>query len=338
MPRVTQTFLGFPFDSELFTQMWTEEPDPKLTAMIESGALVPDATIQSMIQNQGNLYTIPFYNILDGEPSNYDGQTDISITPVGGKSQSGIVYGRSKGFVARDFQGELSGSDPMTHIASTIGKYWQKQRQKILIGILNGVFATTSTNEYSLKFKQTHIFETGRSIGITDVNALMVQALGDNKTQFSMAIMHSHVAKKLEELEVLEFWKQTLASGVQRPMNIASVNGLTAIIDDSMPLDIATNTYTTYLLGMGALRNATGRVDVPSESGRDPETNGGQETLYTRLRETIHPNGFSFTIPEDNWTESPTNTQLFDGANWKAIYDPKSIAIAKLTSIEPPNA
>jgi len=332
MPRETQTFLGFPFDSELFTQLWTEEPDPKLTAMIESGAMVQDATIQARIQNDGNLYTIPFYNILEGDPSNYDGQTDISVTPVGGKSQSGIVYGRSKGFVARDFQGELSGSDPMGHIAATIGKYWQKQRQRILIGITRALFASTATNDYTLAFKEKHILNTGASIGVTDVNELMVQALGDNKTAFSLAVMHSQVAKRLENLQVLEFWKQTLASGVQLPMNIASVNGLTAIIDDS--LTPTGTVYETFLFGTGSLRNATGRVDVPSESDRNPEKNGGQETLYTRLRETIHPNGFSFIVPEDNWTESPTDPQLFSGDRWKAIYDPKSIAIAKLVTDE----
>ena len=69
---------GIPFDDEIFMNMWKEAPDPYLTAMIESGAMVEDPIIAGMIQNQGNIYTIPFYNTLDGEDQNYDGQTDIT--------------------------------------------------------------------------------------------------------------------------------------------------------------------------------------------------------------------------------------------------------------------
>ena len=36
------TIFGIPFDEELFMQMWNEAPDPYLTAMIESGAVVAE--------------------------------------------------------------------------------------------------------------------------------------------------------------------------------------------------------------------------------------------------------------------------------------------------------
>ena len=57
---------------------------------------------------------------------------------------------------------------------------------------------------------------------------------------------------------------------------------------------------------------------------------GGQETLYTRIRETIHPNGFSFKAPSSGWTESPTDAQLAATANWSLQFDPKAIPIASL--------
>ena len=67
------TIFGIPFDDELFLDMWREAQDPYLTAMIESGAVVEDSTIAEMIQGRGNIYTIPFYNTLDGEDMNYEG-------------------------------------------------------------------------------------------------------------------------------------------------------------------------------------------------------------------------------------------------------------------------
>lgn len=80
------TIFGIPFDDELFMQMWNEAPDPYLTAMIESGAVVEDPVIAGRITHDGNFYTIPFYNTLDGDDQNYDGRTDITVSEVGGGS------------------------------------------------------------------------------------------------------------------------------------------------------------------------------------------------------------------------------------------------------------
>ena len=60
------TIFGIPFDEELFLQMWGEAPDPVKTALLDSGVMVNDAAIASMIQSSGNLYTIPFFNVLSG--------------------------------------------------------------------------------------------------------------------------------------------------------------------------------------------------------------------------------------------------------------------------------
>lgn len=332
--RNTATFLGYPFDKELFMQMWSEAPDPVLTAMLESGAMITDSSIASQIQGDGNYYTIPYYNPLDGTPGNYDGKTDVPVKETSGTSQSGIVYGRTQGFMKRNFVAELSGSDPMRHIAGTVARFWAKYRQSVLLGILGGVFNTTDAGAYATEFKQTHIMKTGASIGVTDANRLMTKSMGDHKQEYSMAIMHSIVAERLENLQVLEFWKQTLASGIQRPLPLASYNGLTVVIDDGVP--VTGNEYTTYLFGNGVLRQANGRLDNPTGVESDEIKYGGVETLVTRLRETIHPYGWHYTIPIADWTESPTDEQLFDSANWSLRFNPKSIALSKLVTTESP--
>jgi hypothetical protein len=150
--------------------------------------------------------------------------------------------------------------------------------------------------------------------------------------------MHSNVAKTLENLQLLEFWKQTDANGIQRPMALGSANGYTVIVDDGVPVEKVggdgankdLSKYTTYLFGNGVIRTARGRVDVPVETVREAKKNGGQDELITRMRETIHPNGFSFKIPTSGWTESPTDAQLFAKANWDIKFDPKALPIARL--------
>ena len=336
------TYLNFPFDQEDFVQSWESAPDATKAAMMDCGALVEDSLIEARIQTDGCLYTVPFYSVLEGEPDNYDGATDISAAEPTGGSQTGVVYGRGKGFTARNFASELSGADPMSHIASTIGKYWAKQRQKALLSVLNAIFGISGSSGNAKKWKDNHAVnlasatETPYLIGATDLNDLATQAMGDNKNLFSLAIMHSNVAKSLENQQLLEFWKYTDANGIQRPTSLASVNGYTVIIDDGVPVENDSSTgltsYTTYLLGEGAIRTAKGRVEVPAEVYRDPAKNGGQDTLYTRIRETIHPNGFSFTAPSSGWTNSPTDEQLGASANWSIAFDPKAIPIAKLVT------
>lgn len=338
------TIFGIPFDEELFMQMWSEAPDPYLTAMIESGAVVDDPVIAGKIANNGNLYTIPFYDTLDGDDQNYDGQTDITVTEVSGGVQTGVVYGRAKGFFARNFTAELSGADPMGHIVTSVAKYWQKRRQKRLIGITDAVFGITGASGNAKVWNDNHTLDlssstaTAKKIEETDLNDLATLACGDHKDQFRLAIMHSNVAKTLENKQLLEYWKYTDPNGIQRPMNIASANGYTVIIDDGVPCvavgDSGDNKdlkkYTTYLFGQGVIRTAKGRVDRPIEPNRDAKKNGGQDELITRMRETIHPNGFSFTVPKSGWTESPTDAQLFATANWSIKFDPKAIPMARL--------
>lgn len=335
---------GIPFEEEIFLDLWREAPDPYLTAMIESGAVVEDSEIAGMIQSKGNQYTTPFYNTLSGEDQNYDGQTDITVEEVGGGFQTGIVYGRSKGFFARNFTAELSGADPMGHIASTIAKYWQKRRQGRLIGVTNAVFDITGASGHRKAWNDTHILDLSsstaeaRKIKETDLNDLATLACGDNKGAFGLAIMHSSVANTLENLQLLQYRKYTDQLGIQRKMQIADINGFTVLIDDGVPVEAVGGTegnsglyrYTTYLFGSGVIRTAKGRVDVPVETVREAKKNGGQDELITRMRETIHPNGFNFTIPSSGWTQSPTDVQLFNKANWDIKFDPKSIPMAKL--------
>ena len=338
------TIFGIPFDEEIFLNQWNEEPDPYYTAMLDSGILVEDPLIAGMIGEHSNLYTIPFYNTLDGEEQNYDGRTDINTSEIAGGTQTGIVYGRAKGFMARNFQGELSGSDPMGHIIAGVARFWQKKRQKRVIGLTDAIFGISGSTKNQKAWKEKHTLDLSsdtaseRKIEETDLNDLATEACGDHKDQFALAIMHSNVAKTLENKQLLEYWKYTDPNGVQRRLNIANVNGYTAIIDDGVPCVSVGGSgankdlkkYTTYLFGRGVLRIAKGRLDVPVEGHRDPAKNGGQDELYTRIRETIHPNGFSFKIPSSGWTDSPTDAQLFDSANWDIIFDPKAIPMARL--------
>ena len=148
--------------------------------------------------------------------------------------------------------------------------------------------------------------------------------------------MHSKVALNLATKDLLQYRKYTDPMGIERTLNIADINGYTVVIDDRVPAALNTTTevmeYTTFLLGTGCVRTADAPVDHPATVSRDEATNGGEETLWTRQRQTIHPNGFSFVKPTDGYTSSPTRTQLGTTANWTLARNPKEIAMAKIVS------
>ena len=338
-------YLNFHFDPELFLLNWQNTPDLTLTALYDSGAVQENAQIASLIANGGDFYTIPFYDVLGGTPVNYDGATNITATEHSGIAQNGVVYGRANAWKARQFIRDFnSGADPMQSITAQVAKFWQKRRQAILLKILEGVFSVTddSTDKWDAwQLHTTNLATTSSSAGAanrvdaTTIADTIQKAVGDNADAFGMAIMHSAVANALAKIDLLEYRKYTDANGVQRPLRIADINGMAVIIDDGVPVKASSSAtgekeYTTYLFGSGAIQHANAPVSMPYEEKRDALANGGEDYLITRVRETLHPNGFSFVLPSSGYTHSPTDAQLAAAANWRLVGDPKGIAMARI--------
>lgn len=344
-------FLGYPFDEEIFLLQWQAAQDPTRTAMIDSGAVQRNAEITRMIANGSNLFTIPFYNVLGGDDDNYDGTSNMTITDPTGGSQTGVVYGRMHAWRDKDFIRDFnSGANPMQQISAQVAKYWNKKRQNRLIKIMSGIFGITDdeTNYWDAwQLHTTNIAFAGTSGTAGDANNVseasaaeaVQKAVGDNAGIFTMAIMHSKIALNLAKQQLLQFRKYTDAAGIERTINIADWNGMTVIVDDGVPAttnekDTSAKDYTTYLFGAGAIQFAEAPVDTPVETDRDVTTGGGYNILATRLRETLHPNGFSYTLPTVSGSicSSPSDAQLGTAAQWKVVADPKLIPIARIVS------
>ena len=339
------TFLNYPFDEELFSYQWGQERDLVTDAMLNSGAVITDSDIANKISNGSDIYTTPFYKALSGAPVNYDGSTDITTSETSGDYLSGVVYGRAKGFKAKDFIADFnSGADPMSYIVSKVAKYWQDNKQTELLGILSAIFGINSGTYATAWADHTSNIAVTTETTPTAANKLAdasvaeaaQKALGQFSNEFSLAVMHSKVAMNLAALQLLQYRKYTDINGIERTLAIADINGFTVVIDDDVP--VVTNStshaveYTTYLLGLGSIRTADAPVDHPATTSRDEATNGGEETLWTRQRQTILPNGFSFKKPSSGYTSSPTTAQLSNKVNWEIKRNPKEIAIASIVS------
>lgn len=337
MSKVISNNLRYHYDEELFNNRWASEVDPTSLVLLESGAVVNDGTIENMISGGGNYYTIPFYKDLSGSVQDYDGATDIVSTDTEDGVQSGFVYGEAKGFKDTVFVRDFTGADPMGNIVARIAKFWNKQKQNRLLSVLQGIFNITGDADWAKH--TTNIATTGSTasdanrMGLTTLREATVKALGENADDFSIAIMHSTVALRLSNLQVLEYFKYNAANGMELDVRVARSGNLLVLVWDGVPVSTSAtatgeNEYTTYILGNGSILTADAPVERPSDLVYDAKTNGGQEELITRMRKTYHPNGFTFSMT--NMPISPSISDAQNGANWSRQMKAENIKIARV--------
>lgn len=332
------------FNQVAFGKYIENLPKAKKNELIKSEVLKGNAEIRKAFNSQGGTgYAIlPMYGRIEGQASNYDGVTNIEPKATKTFERGVVVIGRANAWVEDDFSEDITGGVSfMSNVARQVSDYFDEVDQDTLLSILKGLFSMTGGKNDD--FVNNHTFdisneELNNKIDVTTLNTAIQKACGDNKSKFNIVIMHSIIATNLENLNLLNYIKYTDVNGIQRDLGLATLNGKTVLIDDSMPID-EDGKYTTYILGKGAIDFEDIGVKVPYEIDRDPKTNGGQSTLYARTRKCFAPFGISYT-KQSQTTLSPTNEELTKGENWSlvkdtnngAYIDHKTIPIARIIS------
>ena len=335
------------FNPQAFKYKADRIPRTRMNEMRKSRVLTGNPDIRAVFTTQdGTAYArLAMRGLLDGDAVNYDGQTDITATSTKTFEQGVVVVGRAKAWVEKDFSYDITGGqDFMDNVAKQVADYWQDIDQDTLLAILRGVFAMTSTK--GAEFVKKHTYEVDGPMEATTLNSATAQACGDHKKKFSMIFMHSVVSTNLENLNLLTALKYTDKEGVTRDLTLYTWNGKLVIVDDGMPTEQAedgSTVYTSDVLGEGTINYEDIGAKVPYEMARDPKTNGGQDTLYTRQRKVFAPFGLSYEKAKQA-SLSPTDDELADGTNWDLVHsgeateaersyvNDKVIAIARIKS------
>lgn len=320
------------FNGEVFQGYIERIPNPNRTELIRSRAIRPRPDLATAMADQdgGNYLTTTMRGLINNNaPLNYDGVTDITAGSTVTFKHSRVVVGRAAAWTENDFSYDITGGqDFIENVAQQIAEYWNEIDQATIVHMLKGVFSMKDTE--GAKFVAAHtsdvtaVTNSEGKLGYMDgttLNTAIQKACGDNKGKFSLAIMHSVVATNLENLKLLAYMKYTDANGIERDLSLATLNGRTVLIDDTMPTttgDDGAIAYTTYVLGDGTIEYTNCGAKVPYEVDRDPKTNGGQDTLYSRQRKCFAPYGISFT-QASMATLSPTDAELENGANWELV-------------------
>lgn len=349
------------FNPEAFGAYVARIPNTKKNELAKSRAVGANEQARAALSNQtGSLYArIPYFGRISGSTSqNNDGATNIDATGTSTFEQGFVTASRMDAWTEKSFSKNITaGVDFMDNVAVQIADYKMEVKQDILLAILKGVFAMSTTSGTAAQkaaaktFLEKHVYDiTAVGEGVVDqtsLNRAIQRASGDNKNIFKLVIMHSEVATNLENLKLVKYLTYTDKEGVEQDLGLATWNGRIVLIDDNMPTEeVAESTdgagdgytkYTTYVLGENSIILDNIGDAVPYEMSRDPKTNGGQDTLYVRDRYICGVDGISFEKPA-SITASASNTDLATGANWVLIndgtnfIDHKAIAIAKIVS------
>lgn len=290
----------------------------ELSALVQSGIIVNDQEFDRLASQASPLVNMPFFEDLTGESEQVIEGADLEDNKIASNKDVAAIIRRAKMWSATDLSAALAGTDPMAAIGTLVARFWERDMQKELIAILNGVFGAASMADNMLDIS-TMADAAAVWSGSAFIDA--EQKLGDAKAQLTGICMHSATEALLK--------KQNLIETVQPSNDVAFglYQGKRVIVDDGCP--VADGVYTTYLFGNGAVALGNGNPAgfVPTETDRAKRKGSGIDYLINRRTNILHPRGVKFTNASVAKTEGPSRAELALAANWERVYEPKQIRI-----------
>lgn len=312
-----------------------QEAQLALNRFIASGVATVDARLQAQIAAGGHIGEITNFDALGtGEPNYSNDNPAATSTPnkVSSKKQTFRLVSQNNSWSTMDLSRELALADPVGAITNRIGAYWATTNEKRIINSLKGVLADNIANDSSDMVNTIGTDAVGAVVDAERISAEAVidaaQTMGDHSSSLTAIAMHSVIYTRLQKQNLITF-----IPNARGEITIPTYLNKVVIVDDSLTPTVGTNRllYDVILFGAGALGVASGRVNVPSELERNPNAGngGGEEILYSRRSDLLHPFGFSF-ISGSVAGQSATFAELALAANWNRVHERKNIPIAFL--------
>lgn len=312
-----------------------QEAQIELNAFLSSGVMTVDPRLTAMASIGGNIGELPFFKPLGTQEPNYSNDvTGDSSTP--NKITTAIMKYRlasqNQSWSTMDIAADLALADPVQAITNRVGAYWATTNERRLIQSTMGILADNVANDGDDMVVNIATDAAGApapaELVSNDAILDAQQTAGDHQAGFSAIAMHSVVYNRLRKQQLIDFIRDADNNTL-----FQMYGNLRVIVDDSLSAVAGSNrvTYTTVIFGNGAVAAGMGRTKVPSELDRDPEkgNGGGQETLYSRRADIIHPLGFEFTSASVAG-QSATLAELATAANWNRVWERKSVPLAFL--------
>lgn len=313
---------------------YVQQKSLELSSLYRSGVIAPDQQMQTAASSGGDLVRLPFWNDLAGESNvgSDDPATHSTPAAIDADQDIAVKHFRNKSWSSMNLAGELAGDDPARVVADSISDYWARDMQSILIASLTGVFADNAANDAGDMIVNVATDAAGAVGAGEKISAPLIlqarQTMGDAAAKLAAIAMHSVVHTELLKQNLIAFIPNDQAN-----IGWGTYMGYTIIVDDMCPAVAGTNrvTYTSYLMGRGAVAYGEGTPKNPTEVQNIPSAgNGaGQEILYSRRSFIMHPRGVKFTAASMAGV-SPTNAELAAAANWNRVYQRKAVRLVAI--------
>lgn len=294
----------------------------ELSALIQSGIAVNDTELDNLASGPNTLVNMPFWADLTGDPEVMEDTGETTPGKIQAKQDMARKQGWVKSYGANALAALLSGDDPMRAIADRFADYWNRQYQKILLAILDGVFAAANMAD-KVHDISAELDDKALINGRTFADA--AQVMGDAKELLTGVMMHSAVETFLAKNDLIEYEKDS-----EGKTDIPIFMRRRVIVDDGMPFDTGTGVGAAYLFANGAIGWGNGsHPDIlQTEVVRKGLSLAGEDILVNRRVSILHPRGVKWTEADVAGT-FPTLAELQNGLNWERVYEPKAIRIVK---------
>lgn len=312
-----------------------QEAQIELNAFLDSGIMVMDPRLSDQASAGGNIGELPFFKPLGTEEPNYSSDDPAANSTPKNVTSSKMVFrlaAQNQSWSTMDLARELALEDPVMAITNRVGNYWATTNERRLISSSLGIL-----NDNVANFAGDMVVNIGTDAAGAPTAAELIsaeaiidaeQTAGDHQSGFSAIAMHSVPYANLRKQQLIDFVRDA-----DNNTMFATFGGKRVVVDDSLPAVAGTNRviYTSIIFGAGSFVSGNGRVINASEMDRTPAAGngGGQDTIFSRRSDIIHPLGFTFTsnsVAED----SANLVELASSVNWNRVWERKNVPMAFL--------
>ena len=318
----------------------------ELTAFFDSGVVQNNPLAVALANAPGHRGVLPYWLDLDasGEP-NFSTDTDNVATPdkVSQAIQETVKTQMNNGWATKDLALELQrGTDAMQHIKNRTAAFWDQIRQRRIIASTVGLYNANAAGNYtnaatgSPAGDMIHdIVGNAGAAGEFSRSAFVdtVATMGDRASSLAAVLVHSAIYFTMVKNDDIDYIVDSNGT-----FSIPTYMGKRVIVDDSSPAFVVGGNveYISTVYGAAAFAYGEGTPEVPVEMDRDVQTGdgGGEDQLWERMTELIHPVGHTKTAAQlsvgNNLSENEADLRF--AGNYQRTHRRKNVPIAFLRS------
>jgi len=240
---------------EVFDSPFLEATTEKVRLL--NPMVTQDNRFRELAMSGGDTLEMPFFQDLGGNSEPLEVGTNISVARMSESKDVARRLGRARGWTINDLESELTGTDVVQEVANRVAAYWARETQRIMLLVLDGVFADNAANDssdliediasedYANETTQSN-FRLSRKVVANAKNKL-----GDSGDILTMIAVHSDVYTQLQIDDQIRTERDSQAN-----LEFETFAGKRLIVMDTMPTESGTTSgtkYTSYLFGPGAI-------------------------------------------------------------------------------------